>query len=197
MSSVPSVAKMAFIKKFLLLVMASMCVASVLAAAPMPTSGTVEVAFTPWDDAEGAVLRAIGESRKAIHVQAYLITSRTLARALIEAKQRGVAVEILTDREMLRGGENSQIPKLAAAGIPVRLEARYAAAHNKILLIDPEEPACAVVTGSYNFTWSAQARNAENLLILRGNPALSAAYLKNWRRHSEEALPYPEGLSAP
>ena len=31
-----------------------------------------------------------------------------------------------------------------------------------------------VVTGSYNYTFSAQARNAENLLILRGNAALAA-----------------------
>lgn len=184
-------------RKLALFAVAWLCAAGVAAAAPVPASGTVEVAFTPWDDAEGAVLRAIGESRKAIYVQAYLITSRTLARALIDARQRGVAVEILTDREMLKNGDNSQIPKLAAAGIPVRLEARYAAAHNKILLIDPEEPACAVVTGSYNFTWSAQARNAENLLILRGNPALAGAYLTNWRRHRDEALPYPEGLSTP
>lgn len=171
--------------------------AAAVASAPMPASGTVEVAFTPWDDAEGAVLRAIRASRKTIYAQAYLLTSRALAKALIEAKGRGVAVEILTDREMLSRGDNSQIPQLAAAGIPVRLEVRYAAAHNKILLIDPEESDSAVVTGSYNFTWSAQARNAENLLILRGNPALAAAYLKNWRRHHDEALPYSEGLSTP
>ncbi len=184
-------------KKRTLFAAAWLCAAGALAAGPMPAVGTVEVAFTPWDDAEGAVLRAIKASRKTIYVQAYLLTSRSLAKALIEARQRGVAVEILTDREMLAKGDNSQIPQLAEAGIPVRLEVRYAAAHNKILLIDPEESDSAVITGSYNFTWSAQARNAENLLIMRDNPALAAAYLKNWRRHHDEALPYPEGLSTP
>jgi phosphatidylserine/phosphatidylglycerophosphate/cardiolipin synthase-like enzyme len=83
------------------------------------------------------------------------------------------------------------IPRLAAAGIPVRLETRFAIAHNKIILIDPLEAGSAVITGSYNFTYSAQARNAENLLILRGNPALAQAYLANWRRHKDEAQPYP------
>lgn len=184
-------------KKRTLFAAAWLCMAGALAAEPMPAVGTVEVAFTPWDDAEGAVLRAIKASRKTIYAQAYLLTSRSLAKALIEARQRGVAVEILTDREMLAKGDHSQIPQLAAAGIPVRLEVRYAAAHNKILLIDAEESDSAVITGSYNFTWSAQARNAENLLILRNNPALAAAYLKNWRRHHDEALPYPEGLSTP
>ena len=104
---------------------------------------------------------------------------------------------MLSDREMLVKDEagRSQIPQLVAADIPVWVEVRYAAAHNKIILIDPEEETGAVVTGSYNFTFSAQTRNAENLLILRGNPGLARAYLDNWRRHRLEALPYPQGLS--
>lgn len=163
----------------------------------LPAQGTVELAFTPWDDAEGAILRVLQEARKAIYVQAYLFTSRPLAKALIEAKGRGLEVELLSDREMLvkDDASRSQIPQLVAADIPVWVEARYAAAHNKIILIDPEEETGAVVTGSYNFTFSAQARNAENLLILRGNPGLARAYLDNWQRHRMEALPYPQGLS--
>jgi phosphatidylserine/phosphatidylglycerophosphate/cardiolipin synthase-like enzyme len=76
---------------------------------------------------------------------------------------------------------------LPRKGIPVWLETRYAAAHNKVLLIDAARPGAVVITGSYNFTWSAQARNAENLLILRGNPALARRYLDNWRRHRDDA----------
>jgi len=164
-----------------------------VAREPIPAAGSVEVAFTPWDDAEGAILRALRAARHSIYVQAYLFTSRSLARALIEARQRGLAVEVLADSEMTKQGENSQIPQLAAAGIPVWLEVRYAAAHNKILLIDPDEATSTVITGSYNFTWSAQARNAENLLILRGNPRLARVYLDNWRRQRGEALPYQPG----
>jgi phosphatidylserine/phosphatidylglycerophosphate/cardiolipin synthase-like enzyme len=156
-------------------------------AAPLPATGTVEVLFTPWDDAEGAIVRALGEAKSSIHVHAYLLTSRSIARALQEAKARGVTVEILADKEMMSKGDNSLIPKLAAEGIPVWLETRYSAAHNKVLLIDAPGTQGIVITGSYNFTWSAQARNAENLLILRGNPALVRRYLENWRRHREDA----------
>ncbi len=161
----------------------------------LPATGTVEFAFTPWDDAEGAILHALKGAHHAVYVQAYLLTSRALANALIEAKQRGLVVEVLADREMTGKGENTQIPQLAAAGIPVWLETRYAAAHNKILLIDPREATNAVITGSYNFTYSAQARNAENLLILRGNPRLARAYLDNWLRHRSEAQVFLQGLS--
>jgi phosphatidylserine/phosphatidylglycerophosphate/cardiolipin synthase-like enzyme len=164
------------------------------AAGPQPVQGTVEALFTPWQDVEGRLLQLVARARKSIQVQAFLFTSRPLARALVEAHRRGVAVEVLADREMVAKGDNSQIPVLAAAGIPVRLEVRYASAHNKILLIDVVEDDCVVVSGSYNFTFSAQARNAENVLILRGDRRLAQAYLDNWQRHRAEALPLAEAL---
>ncbi len=163
-------------------------------AVEVPATGRIEVLFTPWDDAEGALLREIGGAQRSIRVQAFLITSRNIARALIAAHERGVAVRVLADREMAARGENSRVPSLHAAGIEVRLETRYASAHNKILLIDVEGNHPVVITGSYNFTYSAQARNAENLLILRDNAPLARAYLANWRRHRDEAQPFAEAL---
>lgn len=163
-------------------------------AVEVPATGRIEVLFTPWDDAEGALLREIGQARQSIRVQAFLITSRNITRALIAAHERGIAVRVLADREMVARGENSRVPDLHSAGIEVRLETRYGSAHNKILLIDVEGNHPVVITGSYNFTYSAQARNAENVLILRDNPALARAYLANWRRHRDEALPFAEAL---
>lgn len=177
-----------------------LCVAgSASALDPQPggtvaASGTVEVAFSPWGDPEGALLRLVHSARRSVRVQAYLFTSRPLARALLDARGRGVTVEVLADAEQTARTRNSQIPLLSAAGIPVGLEVRYAAAHNKILIVDAELPDGAVATGSFNFTYSARARNAENLIILRGNRALVQAYLDNWRRHSAEAVPYAQAV---
>jgi len=159
-------------------------------AVELPAQGRVEVLFTPWDDAEGALLREIGSAQRSIHVQAFLLTSRNIARALIAAHEHGITVRVLADREMVAKGENSRVSDLHSSGIDVRLETRYASAHNKILLIDGEDNHPVIITGSYNFTFSAQARNAENLLILRDNPALATSYLANWQRHYDEALPF-------
>lgn len=164
--------------------------APVWAAGPLAAQGTVEVYFTPWDDAERALLRVIGQARRSIHVQAYTLSSRNIAWALGEARKRGVAVEVLADRDQVTRNEHSLIHILHDSGIPVWYEVRYAAAHNKVMLVDAEERDPVVVTGSYNFTFSAQARNAENLLILRGNAPLARAYLDNWRRHRDDAVPY-------
>jgi phosphatidylserine/phosphatidylglycerophosphate/cardiolipin synthase-like enzyme len=154
--------------------------------------GTVQLAFTPWDNAEAMIVDAIRGARQQILVQAFSFTSRALAQALIAAKRRGVDVQVMADREQTFSGEASRIPDLVKAGIPVTLEVRYQSAHNKLMLMDAGTAYAAVVTGSYNWTYAAQYKNAENVLILRDNPEVVHAYAANWRRHHADALPYAE-----
>lgn len=158
----------------------------------LPARGTVQVAFTPWDDAEGMIVDGIRRAKHQILVQAFSFTSRTLANALIAAKKRGVDVRVMADREQTVSGEASRMPELVQAGIPAMLEVRYQSAHNKVMVIDAGTADAAVITGSYNWTYAAQSKNAENVLILRRNPDIANAYAANWRRHAAEALPYTE-----
>jgi phosphatidylserine/phosphatidylglycerophosphate/cardiolipin synthase-like enzyme len=157
---------------------------------PIAATGTVQVAFPPWDNAERLVIEAIAAARQQVLVQAFAFTNRGIAGALIAARRRGVDVQVTADRGQTFSGDNSRIPELAAAGIPVYLEVRYAAAHNKTMVIDAGTSEPVVLTGSFNWTWGAQHRNAENLLILRRNPELTRAYHDNWQRHLADALPY-------
>ncbi len=151
--------------------------------------GEIELAFVPGDEAEKLVLDVIRRARRSLEVQAYVFTSQPIADAMVAAHRRGVKVEVLADAKMNRQGKGKAIPRLLAAGVPVAFETQYAAAHNKVLIADAEGPGCAVLTGSYNFTWSARERNAENLLVLRDHCALARAYRDNWRRHRAEATP--------
>ena len=161
-------------------------------SAPSAARTSLQAKFSPWDDVEGQVIALLGEARNEVLVQAYSLTSRGIAAALVAAHRRGVSVRVLADREQTVAGESSRIPDLAAAGIDVRIEVRYAAAHNKVMVIDGDSPASVVLTGSYNWTWSAQNRNAENLLIIRRNKSLAKSYAANWRRHSGDAVPYAQ-----
>ena len=52
----------------------------------------------------------------------------------------------------------------------------HAIIHDKIVVIDPFSPECVVITGSHNLGYRASYNNDENLLIIRGNNALAAAY---------------------
>ena len=169
------------------LVLALAAMAPAQASQRFSAQGEVEVAFSPRDDAEGVLIDVIREARKVVLVQAYVFTSKRIADALVAARRRGVKVEVLADARMNRRAQGNVLPRLLEAGIPVALETEYSAAHNKLLIVDADGPGCAVVTGSYNFTWSAQNRNAENVLVLRQHCALTRAYRDNWLRHRAEA----------
>ncbi len=158
------------------------------AAQRFAAKGELELAFTPRDDAESLLVSVIARARRSLHVQAYAFTSRRIADAMVAARRRGVDVQVLADAHMNRKPKGNVLPQLLAAGVPVALESKYQAAHNKVLIVDAEGPGCAVVTGSYNFTWSAQNRNAENVLVLRGHCELAQAYRENWLRHRREAV---------
>lgn len=159
---------------------------------PLAAQGTLQAAFSPDDNIEGLIIEAIDGARKQVLVQAYLLTSKPIAQALKAALRRGLDVRILADAQQLSKGESSKIPELAAAGIPVWLETAYQNAHNKVIVIDAGSASAAVITGSYNFTWSAQHKNAENVLIARHNPSLATQFALNWERHRQDATPYQQ-----
>ncbi len=149
----------------------------------LAASGTIQLAFSPEDDTGALVIEAINDARKQVLVQTFSFTHRKIAQALIEAKRRGLDVQLIADEEQIRKMQRGVVPEIAAAGIPTFVDREHASAHNKIMVIDAGLPQAAVITGSFNFTHAAQYRNAENLLIFRGNPQLALAYLKNWQHH--------------
>jgi phosphatidylserine/phosphatidylglycerophosphate/cardiolipin synthase-like enzyme len=157
----------------------------------LPAQGSIELAFTPEDNAIHLIAQALREARQKIRVQAFSFTSNEIAFALIEAKRRGVDVQVVADAEQSLKLENSRIRLLAEAGIPVWLDDQHSAAHSKVIIIDPGTARAAVITGSMNFTYAGQFKNAENVLILRGNPRLAEAYAANWQRHRQHSRKHP------
>jgi phosphatidylserine/phosphatidylglycerophosphate/cardiolipin synthase-like enzyme len=177
----------------LLLLVPVLPVRSFEASDVVPATGIIEYAFTPGDDAAGLIVRAIDAARLQILVQAFSFTHSGIAGALIRAERRGVDVNVIADMEQIDLIDHNVIPQLAEAGIPVFTDAEHAAAHNKVMVIDAGEKAPVLITGSFNFTHAAQFRNAENLLVFRGNHELSRAYLDNWNRHLKHSTRYLHG----
>ena len=142
-----------------------------------------ELYFSPKGGAEAAIVRAIGQTKNEICVLAYSFTSVPIDEALAAAHQRKVKITVILDKSQTtaRGG---RLRSLQEAGVPVFIDSTHAIAHNKVMILDKSR----VVTGSFNFTRSAEERNAENLLIL-ANRALSKKYLEDFARHLEHAAP--------
>lgn len=104
--------------------------------------------------------RALRASQTSVAVVVYKFDERGIRRALDDAVERGVAVRLVTDREEA-SRERSQIAKAAKAGAQVRVWPKDKL-HAKFAIVDAE----AVLTGSFNWTESAQHKNVELLLII-------------------------------
>ena len=142
----------------------------------VPATGTIEVAFSPNGGGAGLIIRTIGEAKKTIKVQAYSFTNADIAKALLDAHKRGVNVRVVLDKSQ-ETEKYTSATFLANAGVPVRIDDDFAIAHSKIMILDEE----TVITGSFNFTKAAEERNAENVLVIRGNKELAKLYLQNWQ----------------
>ena len=148
------------------------------------SSGTIEVAFSPEQDTAGLIIKAIQQAKRQILVQAFSFTHEGIAQALISARKHGIDVNLIADREQSTYMDHgSKVEQIALAKIPVWLDGINQSAHNKVMLIDADTPEVVIITGSYNFTFAAQNKNAENLLFISGNPKLAGAYKENWLRH--------------
>lgn len=154
----------------------------------IPATGTIEYAFTPGDDAAGLIVRTIDAARSQVLMQAFSFTHREIADALIRAHRRGLDVQIIADREQADSIQSTAMRSLVDAGLSVFMDADHSAAHNKVIVIDQNANQPALITGSFNFTFAAQYRNAENVLVLRGNPDLTRAFFDNWQQHREHAI---------
>ena len=160
-----------------------------LSGAPVETA-RVEAAFTPGDDIATLIVGRVAKARHTVQVQAYLFTDRRLARALVAALKRGVAVEVIGDAAQQENGGLPWLGTLERAGARVFLDADHAASHNKIVIVDGHRAPATVITGSYNFTQAAQSKNAENVVVLSGNRRLTDRFVENFEHHREQSTPW-------
>jgi phosphatidylserine/phosphatidylglycerophosphate/cardiolipin synthase-like enzyme len=158
-----------------------------------PVAAQVAVCFVPEQECDGPVVQAIAAAQKTIRVQAYGFTSRVILRALAEARSRGVDVQAILDKSDDRPDTDDQPSKrkrtsgarfTTAANIPTWIDDGVAIAHNKVIIIDGH----LVIGGSYNYTASAERRNAENVTFIDA-PVVADFYLVNWEARKAVSRP--------
>jgi len=146
------------------------------------TLPAVAVHFSPKGGATDAVIRELKNARREVLVLAYSFSSKPIAEALIEAKTRGVQVEVILDRSNEQE-TYSDLHLFEEQGLAPLIDAQHAIAHNKLMIIDQR----TLITGSFNFTHQAEAENAENLLVLKGHPELVKLYRQNFLTHKSHS----------
>jgi phosphatidylserine/phosphatidylglycerophosphate/cardiolipin synthase-like enzyme len=143
-----------------------------------------EVYFSPNGGCTDAIVRELDKAQSTVLVQAYSFTSYRIAKALLDAHKRGIKVEVILDKSQ-RTDQYSSADFLANSGVPTKIDAQHAIAHNKVMIIDGE----TVITGSFNFTKSAEENNAENLPVIHDRK-LAERYTRNWQDHDQHSEIY-------
>jgi phosphatidylserine/phosphatidylglycerophosphate/cardiolipin synthase-like enzyme len=120
-----------------------------------------ETCFSRVERCDVLLISLINRANRSVYVAVYSFTRDSLATALISAKERGVEVRVVIEKERAYE-QGSEYPRLKSAGVDVRLDGNPNLMHHKFMVID----GYIVVTGSYNWSTAAEDRNDENIVVI-------------------------------
>lgn len=137
---------------------------------PSAGGALVQYCFSPGGHCDMVLVDLINHATTSIHVLIYSFTLDDVANALIQARDRGVDVKIVMEKDNANG-QGSEYQTLKQANMNIRLDSNSALMHDKVAIIDNH----IIVTGSFNWTASGTDHNNENMAIL-DSQSWAAAY---------------------
>jgi len=148
--------------------------------AAVTVAGTeIETYFSPAGAAAAHVDDALLAARDSIYFMAFDFTRQDFGQTLLDQAEAGRDVRGVFEGAQLAAGGDQVWTMLTKGGLAanVRKDGNQYNLHDKVFIIDK----ATVVTGSYNFSASAEDDNDENTLIIH-NPAIAAAYFAAWEK---------------
>jgi phospholipase D-like protein len=134
----------------------------------------VENYFSPHDEVMSKIVALVRGAKTSIHFLAFTYTSADLADAMVAQEKAGIGVQGVIEN---RGASQGALPILFCNGIAVQTDGNPYTMHDKVIILDGQ----TVITGSFNFTQSADKYNDENVIILHDR-ALAALYEQEFTR---------------
>jgi len=134
------------------------------------------VSFSPEDGVAKHVLQRLAAAKRSFHFMTFSYTADAIADAMIAKVKVGLVVRGVFESQNA-GGSGADFTRLRQGGVDVLEDGNCYILHHKMIVID----ARTVITGSYNFTGSAEKDNDENLVIV-DDPNLARAYLDEFQR---------------
>lgn len=130
----------------------------------------VENYFSPVDNVMDHIVAQVIAAKKSIRFMAFTYTDKRLSNAMIAQANAGRLVQGVIEN---RGASNGALVPLFCANVPVEVDGNKYTMHHKVIIIDDS----TVITGSFNFTATADEANDENVLFIH-SPSLAALYLR-------------------
>ncbi len=132
--------------------------------------------FSPGDDCLRAIGNLLRRSSETIDICVFTITDDRISDAILQANRAGTKIRIITDNDKAED-RGSDVGRLERAGIEVRVDRTDNHMHHKFALFDGK----AVLTGSYNWTRSAEQYNEENIIVSHDS-RLVRAFIKQFEK---------------
>lgn len=120
-----------------------------------------EVYFSLSDNPQKEIIKNINQAEAFINIAMYIFTDKEIALPLVKAHERGVKVRLYLDKDQV-DYKYSQSRFLVQKGLKTRISSNNYIMHHKFAIIDNR----LLLTGSYNWTFSANNRNDENLVVI-------------------------------
>ena len=138
---------------------------------PAPSSSQ-EAYFSPNGHIKGRIIDEIANAKDSIDIAVFNITSLGIKTALKKTQKRGVPIRILSDQGQSED-LHSVMGSLLEDGFKIKLiegKGQNGLMHNKFAIFDHK----LLLTGSYNWTETAEHYNYENVLFLRDKNLIKA-----------------------
>ena len=144
----------------------------------------VQSAFSPGPACKNLILGELQRAEASLDLCVFTISDDELTRTIAAAHHNGVKVRILTDNDKsLDAG--SDINLLADEGIEIRVDQTENHMHHKFMIRDKK----SLLTGSYNWTRSAERFNQENVLLIQ-DAGVVQPYQNEFTRLWHQLPPY-------
>lgn len=137
-----------------------------------------DIYFSPGIEKE--LIDKINKSKEEIYIQMYLFTNKDIANALINCHNN---VYIILDKINLTYKYSMLNLLKKYDHIHIFIDDKHSINHNKVIIFNLSE----VCTGSYNFTKSAEKRNAENFMCICNEMACSI-YINDFESHKKHSI---------
>ena len=135
-----------------------------------------QVYFSPGDDCPQIIINQLERASRSVDICVFTITDNRISDAIRDAFVRGIAVRVISDNDKSQD-PGSDIQRLKSLGVPVRIDQTEHHMHHKYAVFDQK----TTLTGSYNWTRSADKHNDENFVIT-SEPTINRAYLGHFDR---------------
>ncbi len=144
----------------------------------------VEIYFSPEDKVSQRIVALIQGAKESIYFMAYNFTSNDIGNAIMQKVLAGVNVTGIMDDTQVASSQGTEYDPFLQAGVDILLDGNLdGLMHHKVMIIDQK----IVITGSYNFTASAEENNDENTVIIF-SPDIAMKFYQEFQRVHDQAM---------